>query len=160
MKPRLSLASRRLALWLTLAGLFSCDVPAIESPAVKKGEPYYVSIPLSYWVYQSDAKACGLPADKVKCEGNEDRTICFYAQGACERTYIAEAATDEKIVMFPNDAKCAGFTITGEWSVTVFASVEECRKAISTNGGLTVEKIYGTYGSKMILRRGKKVPPD
>jgi len=155
MKTRLRLAYR-LAAWLTLGGLFGCEVMAVEPSAVKKGEPYYVSIPLSYWVYQSDAKACGLPADKVKCEGKEDRTVCFYSQNACERAYIADTATDEKIVMFPNEAKCAGFTLAGEWTIAVSPSAEECRKSITANGDLTVEKVYGYYGSKMILRRGKK----
>lgn len=141
---------------LMLAGLSGRGVLGIEPPAVKKGEPYYVSIPLSYWVYQSDAKACGLPADRVKCEGNDDHTICFFSQNACERAYIAETATDEKISMFPSETKCAGITLAGEWGLVVSASAEECRSAISANGDIIVEKVFGYYGSKMIVRRGKK----
>ena len=156
MKSRLDLASCRLATWLILGGLFGCDALAVEPSAVTKGEPYYVAIPLSYWVYRSDAKACGLPADRVKCEGNEDRTICFYSQSACERAYVVETATDEKIIMFPNEARCAGIKLAGEWRFVVSASVEECRKAIAANGDFMVEKVYGYYGSRMIVRRGKK----
>lgn len=156
MKSGRCLASYRLAFWLTLAGLFGRDVLAIEPEAVKKGERYYVSIPLSYWVYNADAKACGLSADRVKCEGSEDRTVCFFSQNACERSYIAESATNEKIILFPNDSKCAGFTLAGEWTSAVSVSAEECRKAIPASGDLTIEKVYGYYGSRMILRYPKK----
>src|SRR6185436_7798335 len=73
-----------LALWLMTAMWLGSDASAASPVRVEKGERYYLSTPVSYWIYQVDAKKCGLPLDKVKCQGDKELTICAYSQGACE----------------------------------------------------------------------------
>ena len=145
-----------LALWLALGALFGGEVSAVGPGAVRKGERFYLSIAVDYWVYRADAKACGLPSDKVRCEGSEDRTICAYSQGACEWAYLADIATEEKVILFPSEKKCSGFTVAGEWSAVLFPSAEECRKADPAGRDLVIEKVLGYYGSKIIVRRKNK----
>jgi len=142
-----------LALWLLLVALFASDVSAVGLEAVKKGQQLYLSIPLKYSVYKADAKTCGLPADKVRCEGSGGMTICAYAQGACERAYLADTATVEKIIMFPSEKKCGGFTVAGEWGLVLHSSPEDCQKAIRSAADLVVDAVPGYYGSKIIIRR-------
>jgi len=124
-----------------------------ELEAVQKGERFYLSIPVSYFVYQADAKTCALPPDRVRCEGGGDVTICSYRETACGWTYIADVATAEKVLLYPSEKGCSGFTIAGDWSAVLFPSVEECRNATGTDQGLVIEKVYGTYGTRMIVRR-------
>ncbi|HEV8338020.1 MAG TPA: hypothetical protein VGR67_16540 [Candidatus Polarisedimenticolia bacterium] len=142
-----------LALWLMIGVLFGSDASAVSPGAVKKGERFYLAAPVSYWVYRADAKACGLPMGQVRCEGSKDLTVCFYAQGACEWAYAADAAAEEKVVLFPGEASCGGFMVAGEWSAVLFASPEECRNAVPATRNLLIEKVFGYYGSRMIVRR-------
>ncbi len=142
-----------LALRLILGALLASDASAVSPEAVKKGQPLYLSIPLKYSVYRADATTCGLPADKVRCEGIEEMTICAYAQGACERAYLADTPTLEKISLFPNEKQCGGFTVAGEWGLVLYSSLEECQKAVRNSGDLVVDAVPGYYGSKIIIRR-------
>lgn len=141
-----------LGLWLILGMLFGGDALAAAPETVKKGQPLYLSIPLKYSVYRADATTCGLPADKVRCEGGGDLTICTYAQGACERAFLVETATVEKIMLFPSSKKCGGFTVAGEWGLVIHASVEDCQKALRSAGDIVVDAVPGYYGSKMVVR--------
>ena len=145
--------SQGLALWLMMGVLFGGDASAASPGTVKKGERFYLSSPVSYWIYRADAQACGLPLDKVRCEGSKDLTICVYAQGACEWAYAADTATEEKVSLFSSEARCGGFTVAGEWSAVLFSSAEECRQAVPASGNLMIERVFGYYGSKMIVRR-------
>ena len=142
-----------LGLWLILGMLFGGNASAAGPETVKKGQPLYLSIPLKYSVYRADATTCGLPADKVRCEGGGELTICAYAQGACERAFLVETATMEKITLFPNEKKCGGFTVAGEWGLVLHASVEDCQNALRSAGGIVVDAVPGYYGSKIIVRR-------
>lgn len=142
-----------LVLWLVAGSLFAGEAPAPGAGVVRKGERYFLSIPLSYFVYRADAKACGLPLERVRCEGSGDTTICSYSQSACERAYVADTVTEEKVVLFPGEAKCSGFTIAGEWHSLLFSSFEECRKAIPASRDLILEKAPGYYGSRIVARR-------
>ena len=142
-----------LAFWLLMGALLSGNSRADGPGAVRKGERYYLSIPLSYSVYRADAKACGLPLDKVKCEGSKDLTICGYSQSACERAYVADIVTEEKVILFPSEAKCGGFTVAGVWSAVLFSTVEECQRAVPASRDLILEKVSGYYGSKIVVKR-------
>jgi hypothetical protein len=142
-----------LALWLMTAMWPGSDASAAPPITVEKGERFYLSAPVSYWIYQADAKKCGLPLDKVKCQGDKDLTICAYSQGACEWAYVADIAADEKVTLYSSDANCGGFTLTGEWSALLFASAQECLKAVPASRDFMLEKVLGTYGTRMIVRR-------
>jgi hypothetical protein len=142
-----------LALWLMTAMMLGSDASAASPITVEKGERYFLSAPVSYWIYQADAKKCGLPLDKVKCQGDKDLTNCAYSQGACEWAYVADNATDEKVTLYSSDANCGGFTLTGEWPALLFASAQECLKAVPASRDFMLEKVLGTYGSRMIVRR-------
>jgi hypothetical protein len=149
--------SCRPVAWLLMGALLTGHVSAAGPDVVRKGERYYVSIPMAYSVYKADAKTCDLPLDKVRCEraGEDaaDLTICAYSQGACERAYLADTVSEEKVVLFPSEAKCGGFTLSGEWPAVVFSSVEECRKAAPLSRALVLERVSGYYGSKIIVKR-------
>jgi len=143
-----------LALWLmTAMWLMGSDALSASPVTVEKGERYYLSVPVSYWIYQTDAKKCGLPLIKVKCQGDKDLTICAYSQGACESAYVADSATEEKVTLHSSDANCGGFTLTGEWSALLFPSAQECLKAVPASRDFMIEKVPGTYGSRMIVKR-------
>ena len=139
-----------------IGALFGGEVSAVGPEAVKKGQQFYLSIPLKYSVYKADAITCGLPPDKVRCGGSGDLIICAYAQSACERAYIADTATMEKIILFPSEKKCGGFTVAGEWGLVLYSSLEDCQKALRSTGDLVVDPVPGYYGSKMIVRRRTK----
>jgi hypothetical protein len=66
---------------------------------------------------------------------------------------MADIATNEKVTLYSSDAICGGFTLTGEWSALLFASAQECLKAVPASRDLMLEKVLGTYGSRMIIRR-------
>ena len=113
-----SMSSKRLRIlgFLLLMGLLGASTASgVEPEAVKKGERYYLSIPLGYWVYRGEAKRCGLPLDKMRCDGSEEQTICWYAQSACDRSCMADSITVEKTTLFPGETNCSGFTLAGEW---------------------------------------------
>ena len=158
-RPAAVMTYRRLcdlAPWLMIGALFGGEVSAVGPEAVKKGQQFYLSIPLKYSVYKADAITCGLPPDKVRCGGSGDLIICAYAQSACERAYIADTATMEKIVLFPSEKKCGGFTVAGEWGLVLYSSLEDCQKALRSTGDLVVDPVPGYYGSKMIVRHRTK----
>ena len=142
-----------LALWLVLGLLFVVDVSAVGPETVKKGQMLYLSIPLRYSVYRADIATCGLPADRVRCEGSGELTICAFAQSACEGAYLADTTTVEKIILFPNEKKCGGFTVAGEWGLVLHTTLEDCQRALRSAGDVVVEAVPGYYGSKMIVRR-------
>ena len=152
------MASTRLRIlgFLLLTGLLCAGrASGVEPEAVRKGERYYLSIPLGYWVYRGEAKRCGLPLDKMRCEGSEEQTICWYAQSACDRSCMADSASAEKATLFPGETSCSGFTLGGEWPAVVFSSADECRKA-ALSRDFEVDKPYGYYGSKLIVKRKSK----
>jgi hypothetical protein len=57
------------------------------------------------------------------------------------------------VTLYSSDASCGGFTLTGKWSALLFASAEECSKAVPASRDFMIEKVLGTYGSRMIVRR-------
>jgi hypothetical protein len=144
---------RDLAFVLFMGLLCAGGASGVEPEAVKKGERYYLSIPLGYWVYRGEAKRCGLPSDRMRCDGSEETTICWYAQNACERAYLTDSAMVEKAAFSPGEPSCSGFTLAGEWPAVLFTSPEECRKAAVTPVDFEIEKAYGYYGSKLIVKR-------
>jgi len=139
-----------------MGALFGGDTTAVAPDAFKLGGRFFLSIPISYSVYKADARACALPSDKVRCEGSNDLTICAYSQRSCERAYLADLASEEKVTLFPSEAKCSGFTVAGEWSAVLFSSEEECRKAVPATREFVIEKVPGYYGSRIVVTRKKK----
>jgi hypothetical protein len=145
--------ARQLAFLLCMGLLTIREAPGIEPEAVRKGERYYLSIPLGYWVYRGEAKRCGLPLDRMRCDGSEEQTICWYAQSACDRACLADSATVEKTSLYPGETNCSGFTLAGEWPAVLFSSAEDCRKAAAGPGDFDIDKAPGYYGSKLVIKR-------
>src|SRR5262245_15061461 len=145
--------TRALAFLLCMDLLTIRETSGVEPAAVKKGERYYLSIPVGYWVYRGEATRCGLPSDRMRCDGSEVQTICWYAQNACERAFLADSATGEKAALSPGEPSCSGLTLAGEWPAVLFSSVEECRKAAALPGEFDIEKAYGYYGSRLVVKR-------
>jgi hypothetical protein len=69
---------------------------------------------------------------------------------------MADSASLEKATLFPGETSCSGFTLGGEWPAVVFSSAEECRKATALSREFDVDKPYGYYGSKLIVKRKNK----
>lgn len=155
---RLKMASRSSLPWPSCIILLVCT--ALQEPcsatgpaAVKKGDRFYLAIPVSYSLYKSDAAECGIPLEQVRCEGARDMTICKYSQDACAWAYVLDTASPEKVALKPTEKKCPGFSLAGEWAAVLLPTADECRKAVGAARDLTIEKVSGSYGTQMILRR-------